>query len=370
MKGGPQRIPSLDGLRAISITMVVFSHLHLLAPQSVAAAWLNFGELGVRVFFVISGFLITGLLLKESEKTGTISLKGFYIRRAFRIFPAALVYLGTIVLLNALGIVTLRPYDALAAATYTMNYHWDRAWHLGHMWSLSVEEQFYLFWPALMLLAGVRRGLLVAAAFVLIAPAVRVGTWVLFPAQREGVGESFQTVFDAIAIGCVLAGAKEWLGQRPRYLALLRSPAFVLLPIVALACNAYKGHTSFDLPFGQTIVNVCIVLCVDRCVRFPDTPFGRFLNSAPLVWVGGLSYSLYLWQQLFMGRDGWTVQQLPWKLIGALGAATASYYLIEQPFLRLRARLQAPAGPRAAAPAPAYAGRVGAEPAREPAPRA
>ena len=141
--------PSLDGLRAFSIVLVLIAHVSLQYP------WLrrfveHVGNYGVRIFFVISGFLITGLLLKELTKTGRISLKSFYIRRTLRIFPAFYVYVLTVVILAWAGILILLPGDLLHAVTYTMNYHMVRSWWLNHMWSLSVEEQFYLLWPTVL----------------------------------------------------------------------------------------------------------------------------------------------------------------------------------------------------------------------------
>src|SRR5687767_341370 len=138
MTAEPGRIRSLDGLRAVAILLVLLAHL----PHSLAAApaWTErlapLGLLGVRVFFVISGFLISSLLFAELEKSGGISLKRFYFRRTLRIFPAFYVYIAAIAVAAALGYVVLLPNDVLAAVTYTTNYHRDRSWYLGHAWSL------------------------------------------------------------------------------------------------------------------------------------------------------------------------------------------------------------------------------------------
>jgi len=138
-----QRIPSLDGVRAISITLVVMCHLanwkHISLPFPTI-----YGSLGVRIFFVLSGFLITKLLLREHERTETISLRDFYIRRAYRIFPAAAVYLLVITIIYW---HQLRWYSIAASALYVMNMQSYPPWMLGHLWSLSIEEQFYLLWP-------------------------------------------------------------------------------------------------------------------------------------------------------------------------------------------------------------------------------
>ena len=120
---------------------------------------IDHGRLGVQIFFVISGFLITSLLLREKESTGSISLKLFYARRTLRIFPAFYLFFITIAVLSYLRLIELPRYDLLHAATYTMNYSGNGTWWMGHLWSLSVEEQFYFVWPSLMFLIGTRNAL-------------------------------------------------------------------------------------------------------------------------------------------------------------------------------------------------------------------
>ena len=138
-----QRIPSLDGLRAISITLVILSHLVKWKHISLEVLG-SYGALGVHVFFVLSGYLITNLLLHEYERSSTISLRDFYIRRAYRIFPAAFVFLVVVIILYWQQI---RWYHAAAALLYVANMDMARPWIFGHLWSLSIEEQFYLLWP-------------------------------------------------------------------------------------------------------------------------------------------------------------------------------------------------------------------------------
>ncbi|HXU83336.1 MAG TPA: acyltransferase, partial [Polyangia bacterium] len=336
-------IPSLDGLRAISIAFVLVSHAA--GTPNFPVEMLRIGELGVRVFFVISGFLITTLLLEEWRKTGTISIRDFYVRRVFRIFPAFYAFLACVLVLAALSIIHLQPFDALAAATYTMNYHPQRSWWVGHLWSLSVEEQFYLLWPLLLRITTPARGVWVAVAAVLAAPLIRVAVWVLLPASRVSIGESFPTICDALATGCVLACVRERLGQIPAYLRALRSPWFLLLPAAAVAVGlGTGGMVAINFAMAQTFCNVAIAISIDRWARFPEGLSGRVLNARPMVFVGVLSYSLYLWQQLFLNRFSTaTVNAFPLNLVLAFAAALASHYLIEKPFLRLRSRRAAAA---------------------------
>src|SRR5258708_2087737 len=169
----PNHIPSLDGLRAISIVFVIVAHSAGTRNAPAALDYLlPFGNLGVKIFFEISGFLITTLLLKELAASGRVSFKGFYWRRVLRIFPAFYAYIAIICAISALGLIHLKPGDLFHAITFTMNYHHERAWYLNHLWSLSVEEQFYIVWPALLCWAGARRsisilvGVMVAAPFI------------------------------------------------------------------------------------------------------------------------------------------------------------------------------------------------------------
>jgi peptidoglycan/LPS O-acetylase OafA/YrhL len=353
----PNRFPSLDGLRAISISFVIMSHL-LSAPGFFKLPFpLNkpsYGAFGVRVFFVISGFLISSLLFAEIRKTTTVSLPKFYFRRSFRIFPAFYANIAVMMVLAWLGIETLRDGDVLHAATYTTNYHYDRAWTLGHTWSLAVEEQFYLLWPAILLVLGKRRGLWIAAAFVLAAPVIRVTTYLFHLSDIRGIGETFQTVGDSIAAGCVLAGYRDVLDRSQRYLALQKSPLFALVPLAALVASSFDVRPSIDYPIGETIMNVCIALTIDWCLRHHEGRIGRVLNSAPFAFVGTLSYSLYLWQQIFLDHasKAWFAV-FPLNLVLVVGAALASYYIVERPFLRWRERLEPRLFKRSAAAVPA-----------------
>ena len=136
------RVPCLDGLRGISVCLVLLAHLSGTRELTSGARLpdlYGLGNLGVRVFFVISGFLITLLLLHERAKTGRISLLRFFLRRALRILPAAFLYIGVILVLGAMGSIVLAPGDRLHALTYTVNYHHLRSWYVSHLWSLSVE---------------------------------------------------------------------------------------------------------------------------------------------------------------------------------------------------------------------------------------
>lgn len=338
------RIPCLDGLRALSIALVLVGHLHgttgFVAPEALFR-WLPSAHMGVRVFFVISGFLITSLLIDEERRTGRISVGKFYFRRAFRIFPAFYVFIAAMFIANRLGEVPLQDWDILHAVTYTMNYNWDRSWTLGHLWSLSVEEQFYLLWPFLLVSAGIARGKWLALGCVMLAPLVRVVEFKMLPEMRIGIGETFETTADAIAAGCALAYFRDWFASRT-WFGVLQQPAVMLTLIVgAYLADHYSAYVSMTYTVGETYTNVVIALAIDYCVRHSDGIVGAVLNARPLTFLGKLSYSLYLWQQPFMNEEwdrSWT--HFPLNLLLAATFGFASYSLIENPLLRVRSKVE------------------------------
>jgi peptidoglycan/LPS O-acetylase OafA/YrhL len=339
----PNRIPSLDGLRAISIALVIAHHVAGTRQSLIAASFADhmaFGELGVRVFFVISGFLITGLLLKEQAKQGDIRLGRFYFRRTLRIFPPYYAFIIVLIGLQAFGLIELMKGDVLHALTYTSNYH-NRSWDTGHTWSLAVEEQFYLLWPAVLLLLGRRRGLMAAALLIVICPLIRIAESQLMPAMQDGIGYGFETIADALAVGCLLAGTRHWLKAQPLYQRILRSKLFFLIPLLVVATNTMHDHWRPFILFGFTLMNIGIALTIDWCVTNHQTRVGRLLNSGPMVYVGLISYSLYLWQQIFLNRNSEAVTaSFPLNIGLAFLCALASFYLLERPSLALRQRLE------------------------------
>jgi peptidoglycan/LPS O-acetylase OafA/YrhL len=356
------RIPSLDGLRAISILLVVFGHLigtrGFILPEA-PCRFFNLSDMGVRVFFVISGFLITNLLLQELDARNNIHLTKFYFRRTFRIFLPYYSFLFVVALLQATGSISLAPGDLLHALTYTTNYHPQHAVYVAHSWSLSVEEQFYLLWPMVLLLAGRRRAILIACSLLIACPLLRLSMIYLFPGI-EGMGLRFETVADGLAAGCVLAGGREWLKSQPAYNRLLGSRLFVAVPAMVFAASSFMGHTRIYNFVCLTVINIGIALCVEWCVTNDSGRVGRVLNSRPLVFIGLMSYSIYLWQQVFVDPQGvYAVSRFPLNIVFICAASLASYYLIERPSLSLRqrveARMFAPSVSAAAEPRPSEA---------------
>ena len=315
-----RRIPSLDGLRAISIALVMLSHLIKWKHVSLGVMQ-TYGDLGVDIFFVLSGYLITNLLLREHERKATISLRDFYIRRAFRIFPAAYVFLAIVTVLYWHEI---RWYHIVAAALYVANMDSLRPWVFGHLWSLSIEEQFYLLWP--FTLKRWHRHRIAILLGVLIATPFFHAVLYAFKVHDLLAG-SLPLVADKLAIGCLLAILAPRLPKIPGYLALAMVAAMIFLPWYSGNSAARTLFMLFVLsPFG----NVSIAGVVLHVIQVPY----RALNWAPVAWLGRISYSLYLWQEVFCSNP--TFNRGYVLVLPALACATLSYYLVEQPMLRLR----------------------------------
>jgi peptidoglycan/LPS O-acetylase OafA/YrhL len=314
-----KRIPSLDGLRAISISLVVAGHF--LSDHLALIVGSVYANAGVRIFFVISGYLITTLLLREHEKTATIKLREFYIRRAYRILPAAFAYMIPVLILYW---HELRWYHAAAAVLYVVNFDFTRPWFIAHLWSLGVEEQFYFLWPGV-LKKFFRHRTAILLAVMALAP---VYSTVCCALKVPGGGwGTFPAVADNLAVGCLLA---IFASRVPN---IGRIPALVMVLAVALIPRFYAdspAHTLFMLFVLGPVMNVCIAGILLHVVQNPY----RILNLAPVVFLGRISYSLYLWQEPFFA--GPKAGPLRIALPLALGFACLSYYVVEQPMLRLR----------------------------------
>jgi peptidoglycan/LPS O-acetylase OafA/YrhL len=333
-------IPSLDGIRAIAIMLVVVSHLvqsQSFLGSNLTGHLVELGQLGVRIFFVLSGFLITTLLLKELDTDGHIRLGRFYFRRTLRIFPPYYTLIFVTGLLAAVGWVQLNQGDIFHALSYTSNYY-PTAWSLGHSWSLSVEEQFYLLWPATLLLLGKKRGIWVALAMLVLCPLIRLFYWKFVP--DTGIIEfRFEAIADYLAVGCVLAGTRGWLREQRLYQRLQHSKLMLLLPLIILFIT-YLGRTRLVevvSMVGMTVMIISIAACLDYCVTNHSGRIGRVLNSKPLVRVGAMSYSIYLWQQLFLNPSSSSVvNKFPLNIALVCVCALLCYHGVEQPALRFR----------------------------------
>jgi peptidoglycan/LPS O-acetylase OafA/YrhL len=351
------RIPSLDGLRALSILLVVALHTiqRFSLSHHVARVWYAIfdGGTGVYIFFVISGYLITGLLLNEHQKRGSISMRGFYLRRAMRILPPLYAYVAVLLLLGWAGRLALNRIDILSALFFFHDYAPATMWSLEHFWSLSIEEQFYFLWPLILFyclrkpgIAGRLTASRIALAVILISPVVRVLSFRLnIPYLHNGYG--FHMRADALMYGCVFA-LLQGTPMFERVYAVATKIWWIPPAVIFVSdCIGARFTNYWQLPFGYTICGAAIAFFLLWCVRNPDSVVGRILNARPVMHIGVLSYSIYLWQTLFIhsyngpvfGQSLKLFTIFPFSWLGILIVAELSFYLVERPSLHLRNRL-------------------------------
>ena len=272
-------LPSLDGLRGISILLVLLGHMSgtrnfIVLPKSIIG---DVSHLGVSVFFAISGFLITTLLMAEHAKRGRISLKLFYARRAIRIFPASYLLLAVVAILWRAGWIQLHPNDLWYAAFYVMNHLPERSWEVGHLWSLSVEEQFYLVWPFTFAALGMKRSAWAAVAMLVLAPVCRLLSAFLLRGTVWQDAEFFVKVADSLGVGCLLALWREPLEAQRWYLRLL-SPAWSLAVLaMVVGIHLYQSYTIVNVA-GASLVNAGLAVLVHRSVYHWQDGFGHTHN--------------------------------------------------------------------------------------------
>lgn len=318
-----KRINALDGWRGIAILLVLFDHIqdsllgHYLRP------WTRTGPHGVAVFFVLSGYLITSKLIEESERGG-INLKRFYLRRFFRLMPAAWIFLACS---YALSRLTNHPFtsvpEIVSCVFIYRNFVAPVGGVAGHFWSLSIEEQFYLIWPGLLLLFGIKKCRWIAVAGMVGCASYRFAVW----GQSLSYPVSTFTQFhaDALLVGCLLAITlkdAKWRAAAVRF-----SGPMAAFGIAVFLLSAYRFHA-----FVPLFENLAIACFLCSAIVNPALQLSRLVAIRPLAGLGVISYSVYLWQELFMPFRN------PWALcVGIPLFSMASYYWIESPCIRLGA---------------------------------
>jgi peptidoglycan/LPS O-acetylase OafA/YrhL len=359
---------ALDGVRGIAILLVLMSHARF-------GTWhLGGGFLGVDLFFVLSGFLITGLALQEWSGRGGFSFKLFYVRRTLRLVPALLAML----LVVAAYAVLLEPHSArdaqlewvIAGATYTTNLAitvqpggtWPASL-VDHTWSLGVEEQFYLLWPIALVLLVLRRGTrpeLATAGLILAIVGFAVSRGVTYATgARLAAFVRPDTRLDELLVGCLAALALYWglFSERTRGRRVVSVTWTLAALVVVLSIMSFAGQSGDEvdygaLPFrflfegGATILAIAVALLLVHMVIEPASLLARLIGVAPLRWLGLISYGTYIWHASILGMLEAGGRRLPGlaALALALVLGTVSYFTIERPFLRLKSQFLA--GPR------------------------
>jgi peptidoglycan/LPS O-acetylase OafA/YrhL len=346
-------IPCLDGIRGISAFLVVLAHIGILPDQ--------FGSLGVAIFFVLSGFLITWLMLRESEMTGDVSLKKFYMRRTLRIFPAFYAYwFACVASFWAMG-YAIQKEEVLSSFFYMGDYYnaLKAAWFpqvigiMGITWSLGVEEKFYLMWPVLF--RWMRRRpqqlQLLCLAVILVVWLYRSIAIVWFQPPFYYLRYSFESRLDNIMFGCLLAitvytgrdyGVLKRICNRP-YLPFISSGVLVISVLVEEHFRR-STHDWYHYIVGMPMDAILIVCLLAQLLFLSKARPLPWLNGPVARFGGKISYSIYLFHSLVIAAIQHLLPalrlRLLWPLCIALTAlaGTCSYYFIELPFLHLKGR--------------------------------
>jgi peptidoglycan/LPS O-acetylase OafA/YrhL len=353
----PHRDIVLDAWRGISVLLVIFYHMVVfrfaptfreavegspqLSPFS-GSAIVGFlkhqavrefsyaGPLGVQIFFVISGYIITKLLLREHQRNGRVSLLAFYARRAFRILPALWLMLGVTLALSLLGYIHVAPKSFLMAASFTCNTQpTSCGWFAGHTWSVATEEQFYLFWPLLLTLLGFRS---VARAALVIC--------ILFIAADQFSLLTVAFIHNALSGACVAAGALFASSETLR--TLVSRARFPL--VLGAACLLFGKPFLQDHVYGLSAVTAAItpfliIIVIFSCSRY-RARLENVMAIRALSAIGLVSYGLYLWQEMFLGEASNYLSHsfLDYTPLCAL-IVLLSYFLVEVPLMRVGARV-------------------------------
>jgi peptidoglycan/LPS O-acetylase OafA/YrhL len=344
--------PALDGLRGIAIMAVLAVHTHHIFGWSI----LKGGNIGVDIFFVLSGFLITALLIEEWQGNGEISLKGFYWRRVLRLIPALLVLLAIFYLFADVLLPTNEAGDTRRGIPVAFLYLSDfglaffqlRLGALQHTWSLAIEEHFYLVWPVFLVAAlklGASRKRLVAITLSL-AAASAVHRAVLHQLGAESVRTYYgiDTRADSLLIGCAAAMCVCWGFVRAQSVRPLVVPAVALI-VTLIITTSYAS--SFMHLGGFAVLATAAAAIIVWVMLAPSSYLRGFLEYGPLVWVGRISYGLYLWHYPIFKASSLLTLAWPLHLLFALtvtlGVTSLSYYLMERPALKLKLLTRQPA---------------------------
>ena len=333
---------SLDGFRGVSILLVVIGHICARIDSRLLQFFFN-GSLGVYVFFVISGFLITSLLLKEKLKNGTISLKNFYIRRFLRIFPVAYLYLIVVGILNYFLNLQIPMLAFTGAALYIMNFEFFQVnWYTHHYWSLSIEEQFYLIFPSI-LKKNLRFYCWLLPVMLIVIPIV------VFSCRHNSyLAHSwfYQFIYYLLQFDGILTGSFFALLYFKNMIpmALIRKykiPLNLILIVVTMFIHNTQG-----MEWLSHISPFLIAIVIVSNLEYANDFIFRILNNKYLTKIGILSYSIYIWQQLFtMTKSQMTYSKIPWYsfpinvfLLFAVSYISYNYY--EKTFLKLKSQFK------------------------------
>lgn len=344
-------MPGLDGLRAIAVFAVIAYHLNL--------SWAPGGLLGVNLFFVLSGFLITNILMNQWQQNGAIDLKDFWLRRARRLLPALFVMLAGVfswIVIFAPERLAVLKQEVLAAVFYISNWHlifkevsyfesFGPPSPLGHLWSLAIEEQFYLLWPLLLLLGlhifKDKKWIIGGTVGIALASVIAMALIYIPGLDPSRVYYGTDTRAFALLVGAILAMvmpsqrmAADLSGKKRVAMDAIGSVGLIIVVLMMLKTNQYQ---TFLYPFGLLIFTVAAA-CLIASLAHPASYLGKILGCAPLRWLGKCSYGIYLWHYPVIvltspiaNTKGSGIFLPFWQILISITLSALSLYLIEEP---------------------------------------
>lgn len=344
-------LPTLDGWRAIAIGLVLLCHgfesalgFLTLSPAVYAETIKDLGLLGVQIFFGLSGLLITTKLIQEERSAGGVSLLAFYWRRAFRILPASLFFLVIVGFLTWQGFLKISMERWLSTLLFAANYtHAEHSWYLGHFWSLAVEEHFYFIWPVIFVcLKSGNQRLTMAIIFILL-----IAIWRMLDFRFQIVGDvpakfwgRTDIAADGILCGVMMALIHQHERLQPYLIRFLKHALTWPFLLLALICLQFTSGLHWTLAFGLLSIKALLIpLLILTTLQQSSSLKGKILESSLFRYIGRLSYSLYLWQQLFLVWDDHRVpslsfvQSFPANLLALFICANLSLMWIEKPMI-------------------------------------
>jgi len=341
-------IKGFDSLRAISVIFVLLAHLGLFAllPENefvTGRVWhLMSGGTGVQIFFTLSGFLITKILLLEAKNYGSINFRNFYLKRFLRLSPPLLVFFILLAILVNLEYIETSIYGFLYSFFYIYNFIPNAYYtsELGHTWSLGLEEQYYLIWP--LIIHFIRRKSIYIIIFItLLICIVAIYAYPHFPFYENFVPRRwFIPAVAPVLIGSLFALMLS--NAENKWNSLFNKGKTALIAGLLLFISPLY-FPFIELSFILQSIGISLVLI---WISFnQESQFTSVLHNKPMVYIGRMSYGLYVYQGLFLttGPSGelW-IQQFPQNIILTLATAILSFHFIEKPILRLKSKFRRP----------------------------
>lgn len=355
-----RRIPILDGIRGLAVMLMIGFHGTTCVdfPSGWADVWeeVSPGRIGVRILFVLSGFLITFLLAKEEAAHGRIAYRDFLVRRTLRIVPTYCAFLAVLGTWQGMGGLHMPASSWIASLTFTKNF-WGFHWADGHLWSMATLLQFYLVWPLVFARLGAAGRVGMALGMIALAPLFRVASYILVQRMRVGVLQetSFFCQMDAMMFGALAAMVWWLLPQRTASMlkwhpSWMRMLAIIMIHGMALLQTHLLAGV-LTVPFTGTVQSAAVAYLILSLSLVPQGALYHVLNWRWIRGAGIICFGLYIWQQpllFWQDSEAPVVARFPWVFGTIVVVGLVSWALLERPFLKVRRRMREERSPTSA----------------------